>query len=88
LPEVAGARYAVDREAADRVVAEDPRPWMRLPPERRRRELPPALRYADTDTEPPGKPGERADRTVPSPGTLALTSLGLALALALGRRRR
>jgi len=83
LPEVAGARYAANGNAA-----EDPRPWMRLPPERRRRELPPALRYADTDPESPDNPNDRADRTVPTPGTLALAGLGLVLALALGRQRR
>lgn len=68
--------------------ADDARPWMRLPPERRVRRLPPALRYADADTTPPEEANERSVRTVASPGTLALTGLGLVLALALGRSRR
>lgn len=67
---------------------DDSRPWMRLPPDRRPRLLPPALRYADADTTPPEEAGERSVRTVASPGTLALAGLGLVLALALGKSRR
>ena len=80
LPSVAGAADTVD----------DPRPWMRLPPERRVRRLPASLRYTDVDPNPPGETASAsvAHGTVDSPGTLALTGLALVLVLAFGRRRR
>ncbi|MBE0546172.1 MAG: hypothetical protein IH627_00635 [Rubrivivax sp.] len=84
LPSVAGAVGKADTAGT----ADDPRPWMRLPPERRVRRLPPALRYADVNPNPPDKTGSSADSTVASPGTLALAGLALALALAFGRQHR
>jgi len=93
LPSVAGAVGSADTAgtpdtAGTAGTADDPRPWMRLPPERRVRRLPPALRYADINPNPPDKTGSGADSTVASPGTLALAGLALVLALAFGRQHR
>jgi hypothetical protein len=72
------------------VTTDDTRPWLRLAPEDRIRELPRALRF----TEDPSKtrntraqaagPGES---TVDAPGTLALSGLALALAWLFARKR-
>ena len=70
--------------------APDPRPWMRLPPEDRIRELPKALRYADADPGNGPGPEQRGPTAlqVSTPGSLALAALALALAVAIGRRKR
>lgn len=92
---VLGERYeqpepapGVAGERATAQSVHDPRPWMRLPPERRMRRLPLALRYADAEPKPFDKTRDGAHRSVASPGTLALAGLALVLVLALGRRHR
>ena len=81
----AGAAPTPDSSAA----AADPRPWLRLHPDERPRELPLGLRYADRaspgDDQAPGGAG----RPVSTPGTLTLSGLALtALWLVRQRRRR
>ena len=70
------------------ITADEPRPWMLVPPEKRVRRLPPGLRYSEITPTPPDKSASNADKTVALPGTLALTGLALALALAFARQRR
>lgn len=87
---VLGQRYAkgpAPPDSAANVAAEDPRPWMRVPPEDRIRELPRALRFADSDDHSDGT-GRRTGTAVSAPGTLALSALALALAWLVGRTRR
>ena len=67
---------------------EDPRPWMRLPPELRMRELPAALRFADEDPDADGGDGASGSRSVPAPGSLALSALALVAAWAATRAGR
>ena len=74
--------------SASDAAAEDPRPWMRLPPELRLRELPAALRYADADPDADGDGNGMGHRSVPLPGTLALAGLALAAAWAATKRSR
>ena len=87
LPSVAGVRATSDtpRTAS---TADEPRPWLLVPPEKRVRRLPPGLRYSEITPTPPDKPGSGADKTVALPGTLALTGLALALAMGVARQRR
>lgn len=88
---VLGQRFArsTPQAAAATVSAEDPRPWLRLPPELRPRMLPDKLRFADArdgddeDSDAGGGPGD-----LPEPGTLALAALALAAAAAAARHRR
>ena len=87
---VLGQRYVQAAAApapASGAAAADPRPWLRLHPDERPRELPLGLRYADRtgpgDEQAPGGAG----RPVSTPGTLALSGLALA-ALWLVRQHR
>lgn len=89
---VLGQRY-VRETAPPALVAgnvskpEDPRPWMRLPPEQRIRQLPDALRYADND-DPERRGRLDADgQEINEPASLLLGGLALA-ALWLVRQRR
>ena len=69
--------------------AGDPRPWMRLAPEDRIRELPRALRFADADPAVlDARKQAPASNLVSTPGSLVLSSLALGLALWVGRKRR
>ena len=86
---VLGQRYV--REAAPAAAAaasapEDTRPWMRLPPEQRIRQLPDALRYADDD-EARRQRLNAEGQAISEPGSLLLGALALA-ALWLARARR
>jgi hypothetical protein len=67
----------------------DKRPWMRLPPEQRIRQLPDGLRYADDAEEDQRRRRLNADgRSVSEPGTLVLGGVALAAAWLARRRRR
>jgi hypothetical protein len=89
---VLGQRYVRERAPPAQVAGltsppEDPRPWMRLPPEQRIRQLPDALRYADND-DPERRGRLNADgQDISEPGSLVLGGLALA-ALWLARRGR
>lgn len=61
------------------------RPWMRLAPEARPRQLPDDLIHADA--EEPDAPAPAGAHAVPLPGTLWLVLPALAMALWAGRRR-
>ncbi len=65
---------------------EDSRPWMRLPPEQRIRQLPDGLRYADAD-EARRQALNAQGQVISEPGSLLLGTLALA-ALWLVRARR
>lgn len=65
----------------------DPRPWMRLPPEQRIRQLPDALRYADETDDPARRRQNAQGQEISEPTTLLLGSLALA-ALWWARRPR
>lgn len=86
---VLGQRYVkavAPSDGAANVAVEDPRPWLRVPPEDRIRELPRALRFADSDPRSDGT-GRSTGMQISAPGTLALSALALALAWLVGRRR-
>jgi hypothetical protein len=68
--------------AAAAASGEDPRPWMRLPPELRPRLLPDKLRYADAREGDDGSEGGDGENELPEPGTALLAALALAAALA------
>ncbi len=87
---VLGQRYV--REAAPQVAGaasapEDGRPWMRLPPDQRIRQLPDALRFAEADDPERRQRLDAQGRAVSEPGSLALGGLALA-ALWWARRQR
>ncbi len=92
---VLGQRYVSAPEqptSAANASAEDPRPWLRVPPEDRLRDLPDALRFVDGDSggrDPRSAgAGRSAGTAVGAPGTLALSVLALALAWLVVRVRR
>ena len=87
---VLGQRYVrapAPTSAASGAAPADARPWLRLPPEQRLRELPWGLRYADRLDARETGPSDGAGRPISAPGTLALVSVALA-ALGLASRFR
>ena len=87
---VLGQRYVratAPKAAASGAAPADSRPWMRLPPEERPRELPWGLRYADRLDQQDAGPSADGGRPISAPGTLALCGLALA-ALWLVRQSR
>ncbi|HLL12332.1 MAG TPA: hypothetical protein VK570_14820 [Rubrivivax sp.] len=72
------------------VTTDDTRPWLRLAPEDRIRELPRALRFTEDPSKTRNTRAQAAGRgesTVDAPGTLALSGLALALAWLFARKR-
>ena len=88
---VLGQRYVRAPAAptpASGAAAADPRPWLRLHPDERPRELPLGLRYADRTGQGDDEAPAGSDRPVGIPGTLALSGVALAAMWLMRQHRR